>query len=161
MRQINWTYLFCFAVIFQNFLRGNDTKHLKEDGRLMISLKNDHLLSGKIVSVIESVSGGVQDMDEELPPPNLGEKETIGQGRFMASYFFPLFPQFYNQDYNSIWNFLKRDDTIGYFLFESVSDVCDFLPLSPRSLIATCSFQYFCFHDFFHVNILKIKLSYF
>ena len=105
----------------------------------MISLKNEQSLNEKI-SVIESVSG-VQEMDEELHPLNLEEKETVGQGRFMASYFFPLFPQFYNQDYNSVWNFLKRGDTIGYFLFERVSDECNFSPLSLTSLTTACPFQ--------------------
>ena len=58
---------------------------------------------------------------------NINEKESVAQGRFMASYFFPLFPQFYDVDYNGVWNWLKRADTIGYFLFENVSDVCNIL----------------------------------
>ena len=50
-------------------------------------------------------------------------KETVGEGRLMASYFFPLFPQFYDVDYNDVWNWLKRSDTIGYFVFENTLDV--------------------------------------
>ena len=50
-------------------------------------------------------------------------KENVGEGRLMASYFFPLFPQFYDVDYNDVWNWLKRSDTIGYFIFENTLDV--------------------------------------
>ena len=52
-----------------------------------------------------------------------GDKEGVGQGRFMASYFFPVFPQFYDVDYNDVWNWLKSADTIGYFFFENFLDV--------------------------------------
>ena len=51
------------------------------------------------------------------------DKESVGQGRFMASYFFPVFPQFYDVDYNNVWNWLKSADTIGYFFFENFLDV--------------------------------------
>ena len=51
------------------------------------------------------------------------DKESVEQGRFMASYFFPVFPQFYDVDYNNVWNWLKSADTIGYFFFENFLDV--------------------------------------
>ena len=56
-------------------------------------------------------------------------KESVGEGRFMASYFFPVFPQFYDVDYNDVWNWLKSADTIGYFFFENFLDV-SYIPLS-------------------------------
>ena len=58
---------------------------------------------------------------------NITDKENAGEGRLMASYFFPFFPQFYDVDYNDVWNFLKNPDTIGYFLFESFLDVCSII----------------------------------
>ena len=52
---------------------------------------------------------------------NLGdEEESVGEPRWLASYFFPIFPQFYDLDYNSVWNFLKRADTIGYFVVRDI-----------------------------------------
>ena len=49
--------------------------------------------------------------------------ESVGEPRWMASYFFPIFPQFYDLDYNSVWNFLKRADTIGYFVVRDITAV--------------------------------------
>lgn len=59
------------------------------------------------------------------PDDKSNEKESVGQGRYMASYFFPLFPQFFDVDYAGVWNWLKSPATIGYFLFENVGDVCN------------------------------------
>ena len=50
-------------------------------------------------------------------------KETVGEPRWLASYVFPLFPQFYNVNYGKVWNFLKRSDTIGYFVIRDVINV--------------------------------------
>ena len=49
--------------------------------------------------------------------------QTAGEARWMASYYFPIFPQFYNLNYNAVWNFLKRADTIGYFVIRDVISV--------------------------------------
>ena len=60
--------------------------------------------------------------DKDILDSNTHE-ENVGEGRLLASYFFPLFPQFYDVDYNDVWNWLKRSETIGYFLFENTLDV--------------------------------------
>ena len=63
---------------------------------------------------------------ERREPSNqkhLSEKEYSGEARWMSSYIFPIFPQFYNLDYNSVWNFLKRSDTIGYFVIRDIISV--------------------------------------
>ena len=76
---------------------------------------------------IYSVKNKAQDDDnlianeKELIMTN--EKETVGEARWMSSYIFPLFPQFYNLDYNGVWNFLKRSDTIGYFVIRDIISV--------------------------------------
>ena len=54
---------------------------------------------------------------------NRNDREGVGQGRFLAQYFFPVFPQYHNVDYNDVWNFFKSADTIGYFVFEHTLDV--------------------------------------
>ena len=53
----------------------------------------------------------------------VSEKETVGEARWMSSYIFPIFPQFHNVDYNGVWNFLKRSDTIGYFVIRDIISV--------------------------------------
>ena len=80
---------------------------------------------------IQSVTNKAQDDDNlianEKELISINEKETVGEARWMSSYIFPLFPQFYNLDYNGVWNFLKRSDTIGYFVIRdiiSVSSIC-------------------------------------
>ena len=50
-------------------------------------------------------------------------KETVGEARWMVSYIFPIFPQFYDVDLNGVWNFLKRSDTIGYFVIRDLISV--------------------------------------
>ena len=44
------------------------------------------------------------------------ESKDVGTARFMASYFFPIFPQFYDVDLNGIWNFLKDPETIEFIV---------------------------------------------
>ena len=62
------------------------------------------------------------EVDKKLGDSKI-HTENVGEGRLMASYFFPMFPQFYDVDYNDVWNGIKRSDTIGYFLFENTLDV--------------------------------------
>ena len=59
------------------------------------------------------------------------EKESVGQGRYMASYFFPFFPQFFDVDYAAVWNRLKSPATIGFFVFAHVLDVCNIASYLP------------------------------
>ena len=85
---------------------------------------------------IQSVTNKAQDDDNlianEKELITIDEKETVGEARWISSYIFPLFPQFYNLDYNGVWNFLKRSDTIGYFVIRdiiSVSSICFYYQL--------------------------------
>ena len=85
---------------------------------------------------IHSVTNKVHEDDNlianEKELITINEKETVGEARWMSSYIFPLFPQFYNLDYNGVWNFLKRSDTIGYFVIRdiiSVSNIYFYHPL--------------------------------
>ena len=55
--------------------------------------------------------------------PKFEDEETVGEPRWMASYYFPLLPQFYNLDYGGVWNWLKRGDTIGYFVIRDIITV--------------------------------------
>jgi len=79
---------------------------------------------------IHSIKDKIQDDDNlienESQIISVDKKETVGEARWMSSYIFPLFPQFYNLDYNSVWNFLKRSDTIGYFV---VRDIISYIGL--------------------------------
>ena len=50
--------------------------------------------------------GHLLETDEEKNGLKSLEEETVGEARWMTSYIFPLFPQFYNVDYNDVWNFL-------------------------------------------------------
>ena len=76
---------------------------------------------------IQSIKDKIQDddnlMENESDLTAVDRKETVGEPRWMSSYIFPLFPQFHNLDYNSVWNFLKRSDTIGYFVVRDVISV--------------------------------------
>ena len=85
---------------------------------------------------IHSVTNKVHEDDNlianEKELITINENETVGEARWMSSYIFPLFPQFYNLDYNGVWNFLKRSDTIGYFVIRdiiSVSNIYFYYPL--------------------------------
>ena len=102
-----------------NIRENNNTKNLeypKEQNPPKVELKDQRLL----------YIGYNLPLDKNLED-NIHGKEKAREGRFMASYFFPLFPQFYDVDYNDVWNFLKSPDTIGYFLFESFLDVCSII----------------------------------
>ena len=51
-------------------------------------------------------------------------REKAGTARFMASYFFPIFPQFYDVDLNGVWNFIKDPETIEFIVGLCISNVC-------------------------------------
>ena len=76
---------------------------------------------------IHSIKEKIQDDDNLIENKSelivVDEQETVGEARWMSSYIFPLFPQFHNLDYNSVWNFLKRSDTIGYFVVRDIISV--------------------------------------
>ena len=60
------------------------------------------------------------------------EEEDAGQGRFLASYFFYLFPQYQNVNYGDTLEFLTQSDTIGYFVVRDVITVNEcVIPLIP------------------------------
>ena len=76
---------------------------------------------------IHSIKDKIQDDDNLIENKSeliaVDKQETVGEARWMSSYIFPLFPQFHNLDYNSVWNFLKRSDTIGYFVVRDIISV--------------------------------------
>ena len=47
---------------------------------------------------------------------SLQHQDSVVEDRIHSSYFFPIFPQFYDVDYNDVWNFLKNTDTIIFFI---------------------------------------------
>ena len=62
------------------------------------------------------------------------EEEDVGQGRFLASYFFYLFPQYQGVNYGDTLEFLTQSDTIGYFVIRDVITVneCVIVPTVDR-----------------------------
>ena len=90
-----------------------DGKHTQIDAEYLSGISHNGGLSSAVNNM--QLNGNTKHFN--------GDKEGVGQGRFMASYFFPVFPQFYDVDYNDVWNWLKSADTIGYFFFENFLDV--------------------------------------
>ena len=109
MRTLAWLRVFSWILLFQTLLIITSTS---------LSL---YTLKDKIQD-----DGHLLETEEEKNELKLFEKETVGEARWMASYIFPIFPQFYNLDYNSVWNFLKRSDTIGYFVVRDIISVSRF-----------------------------------
>ena len=66
------------------------------------------------------------DSDEAVSKnyPQHKIREKAGTARFMASYFFPIFPQFYDVDLNGVWNFIKDPETIEFIVGLCISNVC-------------------------------------
>ena len=66
------------------------------------------------------------DLDGEFREiyPQQKIREKAGTARFMASYFFPIFPQFYDVDLNGVWNFIKDPETIEFIVGLCISNVC-------------------------------------
>ena len=93
-----------------------------------ISLFQILIFTSTSLSLYTNVQNKIQDeehlidIDAKHEAESVNE-ETIGEPRWMSSYIFPIFPQFYNLDYNSVWNFLKRSDTIGYFVIRDIISV--------------------------------------
>ena len=61
------------------------------------------------------------EFNENYPQHDVREK--AGTARFMASYFFPIFPQFYDVDLNGVWNFIKDPETIEFVVGLCISNV--------------------------------------
>ena len=103
MRKQAWLQVFSITFLFQVLIITSTS----------ISLHN---VKDKVQN-----NGNLIDSTNELTAVN--EKETVGEARWMSSYIFPIFPQFHNIDYNAVWNFLKRSDTIGYFVIRDIISV--------------------------------------
>jgi len=106
MRTLAWLRVFSCILLFQTLLIITSTS------LSLYTLKNKIEDDGHLLETEEAKN--------ELKPL---EEESVGEARWMASYIFPIFPQFYNLDYNSVWNFLKRSDTIGYFVVRDIISV--------------------------------------
>lgn len=131
MKQTYWTYCTVFTFLVQIILITNSTPSPKQ----LISENHEHKLKLSNVELdvithktlsdvqIDKKKKKIQQQNNSLHA--IEENVVVGQqtGRFMASYFFPIFPQFFDTDYGGVWNWLKRADTIGYFLFEELGDV--------------------------------------
>ena len=106
MKTTSWLRVFSLTLLF----------HILITSSTSLSLSNDNKKESKReINAIER--------REPSNQKHLSEKEDSGEARWMSSYIFPIFPQFYNLDYNSVWNFLKRSDTIGYFVIRDIISV--------------------------------------
>ena len=56
-----------------------------------------------------------------------GKQEFVSNERIHTSYFFPIFPQFHDVDYNDAWNFIKNTDTIIFFVAVHIIGVSNIL----------------------------------
>ena len=132
MKQMHWTYCTAITVLVQTILITNSTtaftKQLttgKHEHKLKLDQVAKDVITQKTLSGCEQKDKDtVQQRQQSSSLSETEDVEVVGQqGRFMASYFFPIFPQFYDVDYGDALNWLKRADTIGYFLFEGIGDV--------------------------------------
>ena len=128
MKQTHWTYCAVLVLLVQTILITNSTPFARQltSRKHKNKLKFDNVAEDAITH--KTLSGEQMDKNTTTQQQNNSSSEVenvvVGQqGRFMASYFFPIFPQFYDMDYGAALNWLKRADTIGYFLFEGVGDV--------------------------------------
>ena len=76
------------------------------------------LRAGVVLCIVCCLTSG----SETVPEPK-EVAEYAGEGRFISSLFFPIFPQFYDLDYGSVFEFLAQPDTIGYFVVRDVTSV--------------------------------------
>ena len=51
------------------------------------------------------------------------EDEDVGEGRFLASFFFPLFPQYWPIDIGDNLNNLKSPATVARFVYRDITSV--------------------------------------
>ena len=51
------------------------------------------------------------------------EDEYVGEGRFLASFFFPLFPQYWPIDLGDNLNNLKSPKTVARFVYRDITSV--------------------------------------
>ena len=106
MKTTSWLRVFSLTLLFHILITSSTS--------LSLSTYNKKGSKGEINAI---------ERREPSNQKHLSEKEDSGEARWMSSYIFPIFPQFYNLDYNSVWNFLKRSDTIGYFVIRDIISV--------------------------------------
>ena len=97
----------CYITQRHSFI---DPDHLKEEKFQYNKFKRKENTSFK-----SNIKDPRLDSNEEKRW-NFLHKDYIGNDRIHSSYFFPIFPQFYDIDYNDVWNFLKNTDTIIFFV---------------------------------------------
>ena len=87
---------------------------------------NNATYERKSIQKITANAKTMENLDGEFSEknPQLEIREKAGTARFMASYFFPIFPQFYDVDLNGVWNFIKDPETIEFIVGLCISNVC-------------------------------------
>ena len=136
MKTTSWLRVFSLTLLF----------HILITSSTSLSLSNhNNKESKREINAIER--------REPLNQKHLSEKEDSGEARWMSSYIFPIFPQFYNLDYNSVWNFLKRSDTIGYFVIRDIISVSNsyIIPLVPSYI-----FYFYTYNISYHFTYNSI-----
>ena len=68
------------------------------------------------------VGGDAGEGGSELVSVEDGE-EDVGEGRFLASFFFPLFPQYWPIDLGENLNNLKSPKTVARFVYRDITSV--------------------------------------
>ena len=112
MRRSRWLKFISVLLSFQLFIIASTSFSLSS-----IFNKNEDSLG------IESES---LETNNEKAPTVENKEGSVGEQRFIpASYFFPIFSQFYDVNYGGVWNFLKRADTIGYFVVRDIVAVSE------------------------------------
>ena len=63
----------------------------------------------------------IEDVEAEFDYED--EDEDVGEGRFLASLFFPLFPQYWPIDIGDNLNNLKSPATVARFVYRDITSV--------------------------------------
>ena len=83
--------------------------HLKDDAFSYNFEENDNLHHKSRLNGFGL--GSIEDKRRISP-----KQKFVSNERIHTSYFFPIFPQFHDVDYNDAWNFIKNTDTIIFFV---------------------------------------------
>ena len=74
---------------------------------LLLTFASQPLVDGKAVKQLERRS---------LVAQHDAGNEDVGEGRLLASLFFPIFPQYHGVNYGDTMELMTKADTVGYFV---------------------------------------------
>ncbi len=90
---------------------------------LTLQVRAGPIVAGDEPGVEEASAKDIETKEVAVVEVENDQEEEAGEGRFLASFFFPLFPQYWPIDVGDNLNNLKSPKTVARFVYRDLTSV--------------------------------------